>query len=67
MQRRSNETDKEEQDGKSIVFRVTNAPEKDARKLLEALGLADALDPIVFAEKVDARKPDPAPYRAALR
>lgn len=45
---------------------VSNAPKRDAEKSLEALGLADAFDPMVFAEEVGSYKPDPAPYRAAL-
>ena len=45
---------------------VSNAPREDARKSLEALGLDDAFDPMVFAEDVGAEKPDPAPYEAAL-
>ena len=45
---------------------VSNAPKEDARKSLKALGLDDAFDPMVFAEDVGAKKPDPAPYEAAL-
>lgn len=45
---------------------VSNAPKRDAEKSLEALGLADAFDPMIFAEEVGSYKPDPAPYRAAL-
>lgn len=30
------------------------------------MGLADAFEPMVFAEDVGAEKPDPAPYEAAL-
>jgi HAD superfamily hydrolase (TIGR01509 family) len=51
--------------GMGIVL-VTNAPEEDARRSLEALGLDEAFDPMVFAEEVGAKKPDPAPYQAAL-
>ena len=51
--------------GMSLVL-VTNAPEEDARKSLEALGLADAFHPMIFAEEVGAKKPDPAPYGLAL-
>ena len=45
---------------------VSNAPKEDARRSLEALGLDDAFDLMVFAEDVGAKKPDPAPYEAAL-
>lgn len=45
---------------------VSNATKEDARKSLEALGLADAFDLMVFAEDVGAKKPDPTPYEAAL-
>ncbi len=45
---------------------VTNAPAEDARESLEALGLTDAFDPMVFAEEAGAEKPDPAPYSFAL-
>jgi len=51
--------------GMEIVL-VTNAPRHDAEKSLEALGLDDGFDPMVFAEEVGAEKPDPAPYREAL-
>lgn len=51
--------------GMEIVL-VTNAPEEDARKSLEALSLDKAFNPMVFAEDATAKKPDPAPYREAL-
>ena len=51
--------------GMKIVL-VTNAPEEAARESLEALGLTDAFDPMVFAEEAGAEKPDPAPYSFAL-
>ncbi len=49
------------------VAMVSNAPKEDARSSLEGLGLRDAFEPMVFAEDVGAEKPDPAPYREALR
>jgi len=45
---------------------VSNAPREEARRSLEALGLAEAFEPMVLAEDVGAEKPDPAPYEAAL-
>ncbi len=45
---------------------VSNAPREEARRSLEALGLADAFEPMVLAEDVGAEKPAPAPYEAAL-
>ena len=49
------------------VAMVSNAPKEDARSSLEGLGLRDAFEPMVFAEDVGAEKPDPAPYREALK
>lgn len=46
---------------------VTNAPRQNARFMLEALKLEEAFAEIVLAEDVTAGKPDPAPYRAALK
>ncbi len=31
-----------------------------------ALGLEDAFEPVILGEELDAGKPDPAPYEAAL-
>lgn len=45
---------------------VTNAPSELAGRSLEALGLSEAFDPMVFAEEAEAHKPDPAPYELAL-
>lgn len=45
---------------------VTNAPRHDAFVSLEPLGLVNVFEPMVFADEVEASKPDPAPYRAAL-
>lgn len=44
---------------------VTNAPKENARHVLEALGLRPPL--LVLAEEVGRGKPDPLPYRVALR
>ena len=51
--------------GMSLVL-VTNAPEEDARESLQALGLADVFDPMIFAGEAGAMKPDPALYGFAL-
>ena len=45
---------------------VTNAPEKNVKMILLALKLRDFFDTVVLADEVEAVKPDPAPYRAAL-
>lgn len=52
--------------GMSIVL-VTNAPGENVRAILLALELRDFFDAIVLADEVEAVKPDPAPYRAALQ
>jgi HAD superfamily hydrolase (TIGR01509 family) len=49
------------------VALVTNAPRINADHMLKALGLVDVWDAVVVAEEVGIGKPDPAPYRAALR
>jgi HAD superfamily hydrolase (TIGR01509 family) len=46
---------------------VTNAPEENVEAILLALKLRDLFDVVVLADEVEAVKPDPAPYRAALR
>ena len=46
---------------------VTNAPEENVEAVLLALGLHDFFDAVVLADEVEAVKPDPAPYRAALK
>jgi HAD superfamily hydrolase (TIGR01509 family) len=51
--------------GMSIVL-VTNAPEENVQAVLLALELRDSFDAVVLADEVEAVKPDPAPYRAAL-
>jgi len=45
---------------------VTNAPEANVETILLALKLRDFFDVVVLADEVEAVKPDPAPYRAAL-
>jgi HAD superfamily hydrolase (TIGR01509 family) len=51
--------------GMSIVL-VTNAPEENVEAILMALELRDYFDAVVLADEVEAVKPDPAPYEAAL-
>jgi HAD superfamily hydrolase (TIGR01509 family) len=46
---------------------VTNAPEENVEAILPALELRDFFDGVVLADDVEAVKPDPAPYRAALK
>jgi HAD superfamily hydrolase (TIGR01509 family) len=46
---------------------VTNAPEENVEAILLALELRDYFDMVVLADEVEAVKPDPAPYRAALK
>ena len=45
---------------------VTNAPKENVLAMLRALDLEDAFEPVILASDVDAGKPDPAPYNAAL-
>ena len=45
---------------------VTNAPEENVEAILLALKLRDFFDNVVLADDVEAVKPDPAPYEAAL-
>jgi HAD superfamily hydrolase (TIGR01509 family) len=45
---------------------VTNAPEENVEAILPALKLRDLFDVVVLADEVEAVKPDPAPYTAAL-
>jgi HAD superfamily hydrolase (TIGR01509 family) len=45
---------------------VTNAPGENVEAILLALRLQDFFDTIVLADEVEAVKPDPAPYKAAL-
>lgn len=44
----------------------TNKPERLALALLDALGGADMFDAVIGADTLPTRKPDPAPYRAAV-
>jgi HAD superfamily hydrolase (TIGR01509 family) len=46
---------------------VTNAPEENVEAILLALKLRDFFDTVVLADEVEAVKPDPAPYTAALK
>jgi HAD superfamily hydrolase (TIGR01509 family) len=46
---------------------VTNAPRDNVSAVLAALALAEDFDEVVVSDDVEAPKPDPAPYRAALR
>ena len=45
---------------------VTNAPKENVYAVLRALELEDAFEPVILAEDLDAGKPDPSPYEAAL-
>jgi phosphoglycolate phosphatase len=54
---------------KSAGFAVsicTNKPEGLAEQLLRALGVREAFGALVGADTLPVRKPDPAPYRAAV-
>lgn len=44
----------------------TNKPEGLARELVRRLGVADLFGALVGADTLPVRKPDPAPYRAAV-
>ncbi len=46
---------------------VTNAPEENVEAILLALKLRKFFDTVVLADEVEAVKPDPAPYIAALK
>ncbi len=45
---------------------VTNAPEENVLAVLRALDLEGIFDAVILADDVDAGKPDPVPYKAAL-
>jgi HAD superfamily hydrolase (TIGR01509 family) len=45
---------------------VTNAPKENVLAVLRTLDLEGVFDPVILAEELDAGKPDPAPYHAAL-
>jgi len=46
---------------------VTNAPGENVGAVLPALRLEDYFDAVATSEEAGAGKPDPAPYRAALK
>lgn len=46
---------------------VTNAPRGNAEAVVRGLGIEKYFESTVLAEEVGAGKPDPEPYRAALR
>jgi phosphoglycolate phosphatase len=52
-------------DGFAVAI-CTNKPEGLADQLLRALGVRDAFGALVGADTFPVRKPDPAPYRAAV-
>ncbi len=45
---------------------VTNAPKANVHAILRGLRLERFFDPVILAEEVEAGKPHPAPYTAAL-
>lgn len=45
---------------------VTNAPPKNAKFMLETLGLSERFSPVVIADELPRGKPDPLPYQTAL-
>ena len=49
------------------VALVTNAPKENVEAILLALELRDFFDAVVLADELEAVKPDPAPYLAALK
>jgi HAD superfamily hydrolase (TIGR01509 family) len=49
------------------VALVTNAPDENVQAILLALELRDFFETVVLADEVEAVKPDPAPYTAALK
>ncbi len=56
---------KGQKEGMRIAL-VTNAPKRNVYAVLRALDLEGAFEPVVLGEELDAGKPDPAPYQAAL-
>jgi beta-phosphoglucomutase-like phosphatase (HAD superfamily) len=46
---------------------VTNAPKENVGAILPALNFQDSFDAVILADEAEAVKPDPAPYRAALK
>jgi HAD superfamily hydrolase (TIGR01509 family) len=53
------------QNGAAAV--VTNAPRANAEAVLAATGLAGRFDAVVVGDECDRPKPDPEPYREAMR
>ena len=45
---------------------VSNAPKNDASNSLKSLEMVNTFEPMIFAEEVNAEKPDPAAYKEAL-
>lgn len=45
---------------------VTNAPKDNVFAILRALGFEETFEILILGEDLDAGKPDPAPYEAAL-
>jgi beta-phosphoglucomutase len=46
---------------------VTNAPQENVEAILLALDLEEFFDEVVLSDEVGPVKPDPAPYKAALK
>jgi HAD superfamily hydrolase (TIGR01509 family) len=46
---------------------VTNAPPENVHHTLQSLGLTQAFDPVVISDVLGVGKPDPTPYRYALK
>jgi HAD superfamily hydrolase (TIGR01509 family) len=46
---------------------VTNAPRMNAETMLAAIGMPDRFDTLVIGDECPRGKPDPAPYREAMR
>ncbi|MBD2259921.1 HAD-IA family hydrolase [Pseudanabaena sp. FACHB-2040] len=46
---------------------VTNAPRANAEFMLQTLALTDTFNPVILAGELPLGKPDPLPYREALR
>ncbi|SLN42884.1 Phosphoglycolate phosphatase [Roseivivax jejudonensis] len=53
-------------DGGAAVAICTNKPEALAETLLSRLGVRDRFAALIGADTLPVRKPDPAPYRAAV-
>ncbi|RIY01934.1 HAD family phosphatase [Aureimonas flava] len=48
------------------VALVTNAPRANVSHMLEAIGLADRFETVIYGDELARGKPDPLPYRLAL-